>query len=92
MSNAALDPAIIGGELVTGARGWKAEYRASAARSRALSRAVVSKLTSSALPSNCKVLSVTRHGKTNWAKGLRVEVELDGSQKAYFLKVCIASS
>lgn len=32
-------------------------------------------------------MSVDNHGKTNWAKGLKVEVEVDGEEKAYFLKV-----
>lgn len=32
-------------------------------------------------------MSVDNHGKTNWAKGLKVVAELAGEERAYFLKV-----
>ena len=38
------------------------------------------------------VVNVDNHGKTNWAKGLKVEVETpDGKERAYFLKVSLHS-
>lgn len=45
-----------------------------------------------ALPPNCKVVFADSHGKTNWARGLKVEVELDGEEYAYFLKVYVPLS
>lgn len=40
-----------------------------------------------ALPSNCEIISVSKHGKTNWASGLKVKVKLNGEEQAYFVKV-----
>lgn len=42
---------------------------------------------SPALPSNCEIISVGSHGKTNWASGLKVKVKLNGEEHACFLKV-----
>ncbi|OIW25312.1 hypothetical protein CONLIGDRAFT_673422 [Coniochaeta ligniaria NRRL 30616] len=41
-----------------------------------------------ALPKGSVVVNVINHGKTNWAKGFKVEVETpNGQEKAYFLKI-----
>ncbi|KAM0277355.1 hypothetical protein ACHAQH_005871 [Verticillium albo-atrum] len=39
------------------------------------------------IPPGSEILFADSHGKTNWAKGLKIEVELDGEEKAFFLKV-----
>ena len=49
-------------------------------------------LSTTALPEACRVVSVDSHGKANWARGLKVVVDLDNEKHAYFLKVCIGRS
>ncbi|KAI0155142.1 Fructosamine kinase-domain-containing protein [Xylariaceae sp. FL1272] len=39
-----------------------------------------------ALPAG-QVISVVRHGKTNWSTGYKVEVDVDGEEQEFFLKV-----
>lgn len=39
------------------------------------------------LPVGSEVLSVVPHGKTRWSIGLRVDIEVDGEEREYFLKI-----
>ncbi|KAK0726770.1 Fructosamine kinase-domain-containing protein [Lasiosphaeria miniovina] len=40
-----------------------------------------------ALPEGAKVVSVTRHGNTRWSTGKRIDVEVGGGTKSYFVKI-----
>jgi hypothetical protein len=40
----------------------------------------------------CKVISVTPHGKGTWSAGYKVDVEVNGEEKEYFLKVKIVAT
>ncbi|OTA96814.1 hypothetical protein M434DRAFT_362267 [Hypoxylon sp. CO27-5] len=40
-----------------------------------------------ALPAGGQVLSVKRHGKTNWSTGFRIDVVIDGEKHEYFVKI-----
>lgn len=40
-----------------------------------------------ALPSDCKIIAVTEHGTASWSSGYKIEVEVNGEEKDFFLKV-----
>ncbi|KAF7561985.1 hypothetical protein G7046_g2153 [Stylonectria norvegica] len=48
---------------------------------------VVDHSSTAALPVGSKVVSIAQHGKTNWSTGLRVDVEVDGAEKEFFIKI-----
>ncbi|KAI1407511.1 Fructosamine kinase-domain-containing protein [Hypoxylon sp. FL1857] len=52
-----------------------------------MSTATLDRAILAALPARCQVLSVRRHGKTNWSTGLKISVEIDGKKYGYFAKV-----
>ncbi|KAI1347589.1 Fructosamine kinase-domain-containing protein [Xylaria sp. FL0043] len=39
------------------------------------------------MPSGSRVLSVSPHGKGSWSSGYKVDIEVDGEESEYFLKV-----
>ncbi|KAI0967044.1 Fructosamine kinase-domain-containing protein [Xylaria arbuscula] len=39
------------------------------------------------MPAGCHVISVTPHGKSSWATGYKVSIDVDGEISDYFLKV-----
>lgn len=90
-----IDPAIIRGELLSRPSICRHDANSVKGGIELEARGAVPKLMChllTALPPNCKIVFADSHGKTNWAKGLKVEVELDGEEHAYFLKVCVPSS
>ncbi|PGH13783.1 hypothetical protein AJ79_03483 [Helicocarpus griseus UAMH5409] len=40
-----------------------------------------------ALSPGSEIISVVKHGKTNWSSGLRVDTKVDGYEKTYFVKI-----
>lgn len=40
-----------------------------------------------ALPQGCEVISVEPHGETNWSVGHRVDVQVEGQTRQFFLKI-----
>lgn len=38
-------------------------------------------------PAGCEVVGVYPHGAAQWASSFKVEIEVDGEEKEYFLKV-----
>lgn len=41
------------------------------------------------LPAGCEVFAVNPHGKGSWSAGYKVEVESDGNELEFFLKVLL---
>ncbi|KAH8889032.1 hypothetical protein GQ53DRAFT_653075 [Thozetella sp. PMI_491] len=39
------------------------------------------------LPPGCEVVAVNAHGKGSWSAGYKIDVELNGEKKEYFLKI-----
>ncbi|KAK1764023.1 hypothetical protein QBC33DRAFT_548568 [Phialemonium atrogriseum] len=40
-----------------------------------------------AFPTGSRILSIVQHGDTNWSTGFKVDVEVDGKEERYFLKM-----
>ncbi|KAK9421401.1 putative protein-ribulosamine 3-kinase [Seiridium unicorne] len=40
-----------------------------------------------AMPSGCAVIAVNPHGTSSWSAGYKVDIEVDGEESKYFLKV-----
>ncbi|KAI0160684.1 Fructosamine kinase-domain-containing protein [Xylariaceae sp. FL1272] len=40
-----------------------------------------------ALPEGCEVISTNPHGKGSWSTGYQIDIEVDGIEKEYFLKI-----
>ncbi|KAI1109209.1 Fructosamine kinase-domain-containing protein [Nemania sp. NC0429] len=40
-----------------------------------------------ALPNGCEVVSVSPHGKGSWSSGYKIDIDADGEEHEYFLKV-----
>lgn len=41
------------------------------------------------LPAGCEIIAVNPHGKGSWSAGYKVEIESDGEELEYFLKVLL---
>ncbi|KAF1851891.1 uncharacterized protein K460DRAFT_270343 [Cucurbitaria berberidis CBS 394.84] len=48
---------------------------------------VVSAYSFVALPSGCTIVDISQHGSSSWSTGYKLEVEVDGEEREFFLKV-----